>query len=552
MFMLKRPQRVTASSDSFLKRFATFLKNLKKYTKNHPALVAFFTTALFIAVQLPVLFQHEIWLDEGISWELSKQINLQNVYEVNAAEPHPILWQIILAPFSQNHFPAITLSFISLTFVALAVFLLVRYTPLNYFTKLIFILSSGFFYFNPIIARDYSLIPLAICLICLTYKSRHQKPLFYSLALVFLTQTHFLTYGLAGILTLGFIFEELLQKNQSFLVKLRHLIILIVPIAFSLLSVAPLVFSSMQHQAILNGYTRTHELPSLVQTSFAQHAIQTYFGFYVSALEVVVYVALILVLINALAENLKLGLYLLVSLAFWVFCLVFVYDGYSVFYQKVSIITLIFIATTWLFKLEGESSQPNFVSKLLNFSEIIKFFRLYAIAPTGIALVFLVACSVPFTIAFAKKDFHSAFSGSRSTAKFVNEQVEPGSLIIEADGQVATNTFNAAVLAQLNNQVTFYNVPLRTSNDYYLKLRYASADKKALLNDGFNEEELATFLQDTTLKYDHIYYVDSIPGCGNAKPYNYEILNAYPMVRVLGGEKYLTPTERPAKVYKIK
>ena len=69
---------------------------------------------------------------------------------------------------------------------------------------------------------------------------------------------------------------------------------------------------------------------------------------------------------------------------------------------------------------------------------------------------------------------------------------------------------------------------------------------------GFNEEELAAFLRDATLKYDHIYYVDSIPGCGNAKPYNHEILNTYPMVRVLGGEKYLTPTERPAKVYKIK
>ena len=520
--------------------------------KKHKTLIALVITILFAVVQIPLLLNHEPWMDEGISWELSKDINLTNIYEVNAAEPHPILWQLILAPFSQNNFPVITLSFISLALVSLAVFLLVRFAPFNYFIKIIFILSSGFFYFNPIISRDYSLIPLAICLVCLAYKNRHQKPLLYGLSLAFLTQTHFLMYGLAGVLTIGFIVEEFVAKNKTISKKLRANLIFLIPILLSILSVIPLILGSMQNQAILNGYIRERRILVAPSGSLFEHTLGTYLGFYVNALEPVIYILLTVIIINALAENLKLGFYLLGSLAFWIFCLLFIYDGYAVFFQKVSILTLIFIATTWLLKNEGKNEKPNFVSRLLNFSEIVKFFRVYAVAPTGIALTFLVACTVPQTFSIAKSDFESDFSGSKATADFVNHEIEVNSLIIEANGHVASNTFNAAVLAQIKNRITFYNVPLRTYDDRYIKLRYASADHEALKKNEFNEEELINFLKAASEKYDHIYYVDSIPGCKNAKPYNDEALNKYEVVKILGTKKYLTPAEYPTKVYKVK
>ena len=268
----------------------------------------------------------------------------------------------------------------------------------------------------------------------------------------------------------SFIVEEFVAKNKTISKKLRANLIFLIPILLSILSVIPLILGSMQNQAILNGYIRERRILVAPSGSLFEHTLGTYLGFYVNALEPVIYILLTVITINALAENLKLGFYLLGSLAFWIFCLLFIYDGYAVFFQKVSILTLIFIATTWLLKNEGKNEKPNFVSKLLNFSEIVKFFRVYAVAPTGIALTFLVVCTVPQTFSIAKSDFESDFSGSKATADFINHEVEANSLIIEANGHVASNTFNAAVLAQIKNRITFYNVPLRTYNDRYIKL----------------------------------------------------------------------------------
>ena len=108
-----------------MKKVSDFFGKIKKWMDNHKTIVALFVTAAFVLVHIPLILSHEYSNDEGVVWELSKDINLTNIYEVNSVEPHPLLWEIILAPFSQSGLPIITMDYISLVVVALAVFLFV-------------------------------------------------------------------------------------------------------------------------------------------------------------------------------------------------------------------------------------------------------------------------------------------------------------------------------------------------------------------------------------------------------------------------------------------
>lgn len=527
-----------------MKKVSCFFSKARTWMGKHKTTVALILTILFAGIHIPMLISHGIWNDEAISWSLSKQINPSNIYEVNAIEPHPLLWQIIIAPFSQNGFPIKTICIISLILVSFAVFLMLRFAPMNYLIKIIFVLSSGFFFYNPIIARDYSIVPLALTLICMTYKKRHEKVLLYSLSLVLLSQTHFLMYGLLGALVIGFILEELIAKKKI-VKKLKMLLIFILPIIISIATVVPLVIGSFNGQSIMDGKAR-EGISYDPASTFYRDTVGTYFGVYSDIVSWTFIVILVLLVVTLLSDNLKVSLYTIAGIGFWVFTMVFIYQGYTMFYQKVSLIVLMLYASVWLIYCERkEISNRNFIKRFLEHSEIIKFLN-NKVKTSAVAIICLaVAATIPSAMTHGFSEINDPLSKSAEVVKSIEEIIEENSLVIAADGQ-SYSIFSAAVMEQVDKKFDFYSVLFESFDSYKHHLGYGDElSERALKFEALSDEQTQELIDRYYNNYEHIYYAIRIPSCPNREPYNDAVLSKYEIVAEYGGNQ-------PVVIYKIK
>lgn len=523
-------------------------KRLKTWVETHKTLFALIITLIFIISQIPFLLNHEIWNDEATSWQLSKEITLGNFYEVNSAEPHPPLWQLVLAPFSKLGFPIITLNIISLVFVALAIFLIVRFAKMSFFSKFIFFVSAAFFYFFPIISRDYSMVPLAIALVCIVYERRHEKPLLYGLALTFLSQTHFLMYGLLVPLALGYIIEIFVEKDKK---PLKNLAVFALPLIISVLTIIPLITSSMNNQAILTGKT-FENTPVEQRDPFFENVVMSFFGADNSALETLLIVVFILTAIAFFAKNQKTALYLFSGVGFWLFVMGNVYKNYEVFAPKVALILLMVFAIVWINQIEDDKKE-NKIEKLLMKSEVIKFLNTKVTRNWYLVAALLMAfLTLPNTFTYAFDDFHRPFSNAKEVASFINEKVEKGSVVIEAD---PGSIFGSAVKAYIENDVTIYNNVLGREEAAIDVLKYDDETVGRYhekYKEGIKKEDLEKLFSEMSEKYEHVYYFTVPPSCNSDNSELNEVLEKYERLEVFNNEICLDTTHTISAVYKIK
>ncbi|MDO4967246.1 MAG: hypothetical protein Q4E70_00545 [Candidatus Saccharibacteria bacterium] len=533
----------------FFQGIGEIFKVIGNWCKNHKTLVALIATALFVLSQIPLLVNHEIWSDEAIPWEISKQITPENIYELNDAEPHPLLWELILAPFSKNNFPVITLNIISLVIVSLALFLFLRFAPINPFLKLLFIFSNAFFYYNPIIARDYCLVPLSLALIGMTYKNRHEKPLRYALSLVFLSQTHFLMYGLLAILALGFIIEEI--KSEHKLGKTAtNLLKIMLPVGLSILTVLPMVFGSFENHALITG--KIFENSPYKIDLFPVFEI-TILGMDNIVLNIALLVVVGLFLISLLAENAKIAFYFVASVGFWLFVMLMVYQGYYLLEQKCSLLTMIVLVSLWLLILEPKPKKENLFSKLLNFSEIVKFARVHVKNPISILAFVLVFATIPTTLANATWDLSGSFSHSKENSDYVNS-LEKNSAIIEVDN-FAYEQFDVATRVLINSDVTIYNLPddSYTNIGYGLKYNSEYVEKnreRVVVDPAEVEAKIAEFSKN----YEHVYVMVNSGRvyCNHYERSIPDWLKQYEITTELDINEYRVPSQVPTLVFKAK
>jgi len=521
-------------------------RRLKNWAESHKALFALIITLLFVLVHVPLLINHEISNDEAISWRLSERITFDNFYEINSAEPHPPLWQLILAPFSKLGFPVITLGVISLVFVALAVFLVFRFAPMNFFIKVIFLFSSAFFYFLPIVSRDYSMIPLALALICILYKNRHEKPFLYGLSLAFLSQTHFLMYGIVVAMSLGFIVETILKNDKK---RLKKIFVFSLPLLISALTVLPIIANSLQNHAIITekAFENTTE-----RESFVESAIQKYSGFYNEYLPTILLVGLIIAALAFFLRNQKTALYLFAGFGFWFFSMIKIYQEYHcIFELKIALLFLITFAIIWLNYVEED--KENFISKLLNKSEIIKVLR--KIFTKNWYVIFALILTIPnvaYTILSANRDFAHAYTDSKEIADFINNDIEPGSVLLIGD---ITSSLNSATRVYIQNDIKIYNVRLEKYEDgtEFLKYDNESYERDITAGKGLMpNEDLEETLKKFAGEYKHVYYFVYPPVCSShTREYN-KVLKNYTYVTFLSGVKYYDTTHTPIAIYRIK
>lgn len=494
------------------------MKGLRRHS--YLLLFALILTAIFFATNLIILLAHEPWCDEANPWQIAKVINFSNLFEVTKYEPHSPLYPLFLAPFAQNGFPYITTNIISLIIATLAIFLMSWRAPFKKWQKVVLAFSAGFFYYNTIFARDYSLVLLGVVLVGLAYKSRFKHPILYALSLAFLSQTHILAGGFVAILALGF-FVECFRRREFLKILLPAAIL-----AAALLILLPPVLTTMSDHVIIK--------PSLAGDS--RTTIFTFSGEFNTALfgipSPILELYLVFLLLYLLARYPKIFVYTVFGFGFFFFTLYFIYNTNVIIPQKPATFITLLTIPLWLIYLEKRSSD-NLLTKLAQKLELYKLISYYL--PASSLCFIAPALSIPRAISESLDDYKNPYSFSMEVSDYLNT-LEDNALIISGSDNTSDSAISLVPFLKDGREI--YNAVTGEPFGYMIW----NADR-----------EIASSDQVTSLISRHpdrpVYILRRIYGCPNVKS-DVEVDDSWTKLREFNiNNKAYDP---PMELYKVR
>ena len=480
------------------------VKRFIQKLEDHRLLVAIIFTLAFIAIHIPLIFVHEPWSDETNPWAIAQKIDVTNAYELKFADPHSLAWEMILSPFAHLGMPEITMHFISLTIVALAVFLLMYKSPFHLVTRILFSCSAIFFYFNPVVSRDYCLIPLAVTLVACAYRKRFKHPVKYGLALAALLQSHFLMAGLAGIMTFIFFVQYLVRKDRLKL-KIKPLIASLAIIAASLASLMPMVVTTFMDHAVVSDTTTAEqselelaELPP--KKNVVEEINRSLYGFDFPVLMIVI----VLLSITLLVENHTVLIYFVTHLAFCLVTMTMIYENYSHFTQKSSIILIGVLLALWLMRAEEDSAREKSytVQKILEKSELFKVIEIIFSGRIKYLYMFAIVLTIPYTAAAAVRDISEPYDYGVAFTEAL-EQFEDDAVFVVGDDSSYWYSYGPAVLLSGNRKI--YSIVYQ---EYMSIGRYKKSDNDLLMKE-HPDQEIADGIAEICKDHDHVYFLST-------------------------------------------
>ena len=190
-----------------------FMEYIKKFIFTNKFNLVLLLIWLFVVIFISSY--HELWRDETQAWCIVRDCSLIDIYNRIRLEGHPVLWYLILLPFAKTGISVISMQVICVFLVFTAVVYFLFKSPVNNFIKTAVVLSSGMIYFLPVIARNYSLIPVLLFILADLYNRRNKNPFQYSVILILLSNTHILMLGFCFILFLLFVFEQIKELKKE-------------------------------------------------------------------------------------------------------------------------------------------------------------------------------------------------------------------------------------------------------------------------------------------------------------------------------------------------
>ncbi len=175
-------------------------KDIRATIENRKKNILFLLSLLAILINFVLMLTHEAWRDEAQAWLISRDLSPIEMIRQMSYEGHPVLWYFILAPFSKLGFPYITINIISFIIMSVCILLIAYKSPFDLFTKICIIFSEMCIYHYAVVSRSYCLCALFIILIAIHYAKRFEHPIYFSILLAFLLQTHIIMAGMVFII----------------------------------------------------------------------------------------------------------------------------------------------------------------------------------------------------------------------------------------------------------------------------------------------------------------------------------------------------------------
>lgn len=352
----------------------------------------------WLVITVFTMFHHELWRDEAQAWCIVRDLNFFDIFSAVRTEGHPFLWYLILYPFAKLGFPVEIMQFFSLLLVCISIVILVFRSPFNNLEKFIICFSSGLLYFIPIVARNYSLIPISLFMLALIYQDRDKKPYLYSIFIILLSNTHLLMLGFSLIISFIFSIECLKKaiKTKNYKILLPLLLLF-----FNFLSFFFMFKDSQSENYIITQYSQScSNIIKLLSDYALNYSIPLF-----KNLEFINFILFLLIIISIiyglLKSNLKIAVIFVVSFLYFIYVYAKVWFG-GVPYQKAYILLLILVFCFWIVKnqLAGKTNKI-----------LIIAFNIVFIFSTILSPIVILG------------DLNYNFSGGKQIAKYIDKNL---------------------------------------------------------------------------------------------------------------------------------
>ena len=183
------------------------LKRKRRPLNKTSKIFSCFLFALYTVLTLMEVFCHEPWQDELHTWVLARELNVFQIIYWMRYDGHFALWHLILHPFAASGFPLVTLNLVAWALCIVGTWLFFFRTRLPLWVRGLLLFSFPLFFYYPVVARPYCLVPLALYFLTELYPVRLRHPFRYSFAVLLVLYIHSYLAGLAGMLGLFFLFD---------------------------------------------------------------------------------------------------------------------------------------------------------------------------------------------------------------------------------------------------------------------------------------------------------------------------------------------------------
>lgn len=167
----------------------------------------------FIVLAIIVAGKHEPWSDEAQSFLLARDNTIGEMFKYIKYEGTPGLWIFIIKIFILLGGTYETFWILPIFFSVIGLIIFEFKVKCPWYIKVIFPFTYFIFYQYSIVARSYCLVFPALMAIAWIYNKRFEKPILYSIILLFLMNISAHTLVIAGSLFLIFIIDANKDKK---------------------------------------------------------------------------------------------------------------------------------------------------------------------------------------------------------------------------------------------------------------------------------------------------------------------------------------------------
>ena len=415
-------------------------------------IISIIITILYALLTLNTVLNHEVWADEAQVWQLCKHLSISELFNHLKNEGHPILFYLMVMPFAKLFPDIIFMKIICWFFMSASVFLLIHFSPFKMYTNLAIVLSAGFIYFFPVLARNYSIIPFLVFLAAILYKKQKEHPILYAINIALLTNTHIIMFFFSLCLATEFFNETFIlnfkEKNHA-KIKQYLLPMLIITIGF-LTTILILCHTTNSNSLISINTNNLIPTTQRVLSLFFLNSINYDMAYDkiipTNIIELIgfsaIILAYILLFINLFKQSKKLFFIASSSIGFQLCIYIFAYNTH-IYTNRIFCAHIILIFCLWILLYKCEVKTISKINILLSVIFITTIFN-------GFKYTFL--------------DLQLEYSGSRETAEFIKENIDKETSIILTD----VDSFCIATVYYLNGTQELYSIKRNQNLKYVI------------------------------------------------------------------------------------
>lgn len=163
------------------------------------------------------MYYHEPWFDETQAYLIARDASLHDIlFLIPHYEGHPPFWHLIIRAAVQLGLSSdFTLKAVQFIFFEAAIIMLEFRSPFGNTAKAVLPLSYFVLYQYSVISRPYAMFMLAVLLCASFYNERDQKPVRFTLSLLFMCLCHSYGIAFAGGVAAADILGKFMSEQKS-------------------------------------------------------------------------------------------------------------------------------------------------------------------------------------------------------------------------------------------------------------------------------------------------------------------------------------------------